>query len=392
MPIKYILACFLFSLIALSTSCDDNNLKSLSFESTGLLAHSTETAEEILLRAHTLDPDAIALVVAGYAFNIGGFPEHPGIAQAWAAVATRAGKKIEDTAYLAAMSNYRDSSSQSDAALLAECELGLTSKYAEIFRDQFDIKARYELLLKTAGPGASQESGYAERRNQLLDKAEQARQTELLVITLMQRPVDEDELELLRICLNRDWVVVLYFVATANNSADKAHRWNLSNLIKFYEMRYRDPVQGESIVEKPAPLWTCLGMSFIDDNKSVLDLIRRAHDGDKAARRAMAQSYGLPLSINFLPDANLFSAWMFENIEDEDGKALLQMAIYSYQQGDVNLAWLMASNAYPNLTGQDRAFSQALLEILEANEQFDPIEANHLNKIVKTFAPDDSIQ
>ena len=72
---KILITLFLLLLLPACAKQAGLGTSSNPFAATGLLAHPDETAEEILIRAHNQDGDAVPLVVAGYTMGIGGFPQ-----------------------------------------------------------------------------------------------------------------------------------------------------------------------------------------------------------------------------------------------------------------------------------------------------------------------------
>ena len=73
-PLIFLLLFLLFCLPACAKQAGPGT-SNTPFAATGLLANPDETAEEILIRAHNQDRDAVPLVVAGYTMGIGGFPQ-----------------------------------------------------------------------------------------------------------------------------------------------------------------------------------------------------------------------------------------------------------------------------------------------------------------------------
>lgn len=353
----------------------------LSFSDTGLLVHSGEDDAEILMRAHTMDPDAIALTVAGYSYGISGFPEAPAVAASWADAAARTGT-AEDAAFLSAMSHHWSKNQKKMAPLLADCEFGQRSRFAPVFKQAgiFDIQARHEELSALSDSSQEWTERYQGRLDELRDNASFTSRTRALVLQLINRPATHEELELLKVYLDRDWYAVLYFVAALDGKKAGKQYWNMENLLNFTAMRYQDPDGGRETIANYSGWWIYLGMLLNDDPKTTLDLIRRAHTGDMAARRTMANNYILPSAMGFNLEPGLCTAWMVDSSSEGDEKSFMQSILYSYQQGEISFAWAMASYANDTFTGDDQKLAQLFMEILATDKRLDAEEALRLKR------------
>lgn len=370
-------ALLFYCILPLLTACDGAPPVNSPFAATGLLTQPNETAEEIVYRAHFLDQDAIALAVAGYALETGGFPDHALVAESWAKIAARTGT-AEDSAYLCTLSHFWMDDAEDVVMLLAECDLGLTSPYADIFAKAgiFDIQARRSELLALAGAESQASGAYKKRQAEMLRQAEEVKEAALLVRALVNRPATPEELERLNRWLRRDWYAAVFFAATANDSkAVGKLRWQAGSLLKFVSARYLDPDAGRSTAANPATFWLPVSTLLNGDSAPALDLLRRAHAGNMSARRTLAHNYTSITAMGFIPEPDLFSSWLMENCAEGDINSMLQAAAYIYQQDDVSLAWSMASRAADLAGENDRELAEGLMKLLEADKRFNAEEA-----------------
>lgn len=131
------------------------------FAVTDLTVKPDETAEEILYRAYCGDARAAALVTAGYALGIGGFPQSDLLAKAWAYQPVHFGA-IEIQSITVLLLNARGLDSTPPHQLLALCEISAANplvpalKQGEIFDAQAYCASLSQNAASTAtSPGIS---------------------------------------------------------------------------------------------------------------------------------------------------------------------------------------------------------------------------------------------
>lgn len=349
-----------------------------SFAATGLLTHPAESAEEILVRAHNMDLDAIVLTVAGYSLGVGGFPEIYAVGSAWAGVSARVAAP-EDVALLVTINDLWRDDAKHGPSLLADCDLAQKSAYAKPLEEAgvFDLSARRAELSSLRGESGEWLKAYQARQAQLTQQTEYFAQMRVFVAELAKRPATEKELLRLKDYITKRFSALIYFSGTDPAAGGKRSAWSAARSLEFVGRRFGDPDSGRGTVATNLTFWYALGDSFSDNSALVRDLIHRAHVGDMDARRAMTQYYiawGSPGNYLVL-EPDLAIAWMFANNKLKDEKAYLQMAVYTYQGKDLAVSWALASLAKDAAKGEERELAEVLLRLLEADPHFDRAQA-----------------
>ena len=298
------------------------------FAATGLLAYPGETAEEILLRAHSMDSGAATLVVTGYILGIGGFPKDG---------------RLADFYY------YLD---------------GPTGYYTTVFFDLMSFhngcndfwnptpyrcaEARRSFaapLLKQAGlfdlDSVCASIGYAEGASDL-DLGEHDDLLQERIIELAKRPMNRQDVEFFKKLYHYNDIETFlgYYIATGGNREASIQEKQF-NLLQFIAQRRVDPLP-ESIKLLDAATETLMRISSDGVFSSVvLEVVHKAHLGDPVAARQMAENYRTG-TMGFPKKSSMVYAWLDRAFSAGDRKALDSLALWSYSDKMFNPAWKSA--------------------------------------------------
>lgn len=336
-----------------------------SFARTGLLAHPGETAEEILLRAHELDTGAIALAVAGYGKGIGGFPKFRAAATSWSVLASRMGLS-QSAAFLFLMRDGGDAPEEGESAeWLAACEYGRTSRLAPLFKAAgiFDIERECERLLVFKKKDAAWEKEYEAELADWRSTAEESRAYISRARRLVsQQLTAEDEAAFDR--GDFDSLDFLFFyAATTHDPERESPDWRAEKLLSFLRARKKENSDVSRELERGAML--ALMRRLGADAAPALDLIRRTHEGNAEAARAMGMDY-LNGDMRFPLSSQLANVWLRYGAMAGDARCMELRAMQLYAAGDGRYAWIWAKLASEY---GDKDMQRRVGEILQAVEQ-----------------------
>ena len=328
------------------------------FDATGLTAHPKESAEEILMRAHTLDPDAVVLAAAGYAAGIGGFPRFPEFL--WEHYARRLSDRQTEK-FLSAMASHQfwDGKQYEDPFRYAiDYEVGLGSRYAPLFKQAgiFDMEEWCAGVAKVMGKDPDLRAELRERKAKDFFGDTRPGRLEVddkdmeLARALRPRAATPEELQRMTWILQSGRAVAvncfLFFAATTHAPGRERPDWSPARLMEFAAMRDKDPEPGSAAWRDAAlRIVTYRGML---DAPSAHDLIRRAHRGETRAMRAMAGNYETG-AMEFLKDEDLRQGWLSPLQLSGDVPSLLFVSITSYTKKystDWATAWTYAYLAH----------------------------------------------
>ena len=350
------------------TSAMDTPSNPLALAAKDLLGIENVTAEDILLLAHQRDTRAIALVVAGYAKGIGGFPVNPFLVDAWA----KAG--ANDAALMpGAIMTFIQLTSKGDKDVPPGIGLFLCAQaqHTEIGR-VFDLHGIValgtycETLAEKKDTHPSWRADY-ERAEKEIGKVVQTIVSPIdFVRANALAPMDTEGA---RAFAKTASVLppedIVFFVATTHNPASGAPDWNFGRLLLFLD-NCRVAIQENLVTEEPI-FFSILSETVIeamlhrleaqrpDGQEKNRKLISLAHlpqmakegaDPAKAleAMRTMARNYrnGAP---GFLRSRDLAEAWDLSAALTHDAQSTLAMALRAFRDGEMGVARIWTSFA-----------------------------------------------
>ena len=377
------------------TSAPDTPSNPLALAAKDLLGIENATAEDILLLAHQRDTRAMALVVAGYAKGIGGFPVNPFLVDAWA----KAG--ANDAALMpGAIMTFIQLTSKGDEDVPPGIGLFLCAQaqHTEIGRI-FDLHgivtlgAYCETLAGKKDTHPSWRADY-ERAEKEIGKVVQTIVTPIdFVRANALAPMDTEGA---RAFAKTASVLppedIVFFVATTHNPASGAPDWNFGRLLLFLD-NCRVAIQENLVTEEPLfflilsetvteAILHRLEAQRPDGQEKNRKLISLAHlpqmkeegaDPGKAleAMRTMARNYrnGAP---GFLRSRDLAEAWDLSAALTHDARSMLSMALRSFRDGKIG-----ATRMWALLYGDHPLVDEELLEIphylLERADAIQPV-------------------
>ena len=291
------------------------------FAATGLLAHPNETAEEILIRAHAQDLEAVTLVMAGYALGVGGFPKDPWLFT-WYDYAAYPVQWEETSMFLLLM--YQHAYGPPAKIEPYYCYEASGSFAAPLFR-QAEI---FNLDAMCAEIGYENKLG----GNQDLQKnKELVASIRKELVELIEKPMTKQRAKKLAYLFDSDRTLadfISYHISTAgNNKASKQER--ILNLLQFIALRKGEPFS-ESAKLYEVAVNALEKISLETAYKDIaLETIRKAHLGDPAAARQMAENYRSG-AMGFPQNSYLAKHWLRRSIDGGDKIALDTLALYEY--------------------------------------------------------------
>jgi TPR repeat protein len=344
------------------------------FEKTGLLAHPGESAEEILMRAHRRDTDAMFLAGTGYTWRACGFPPDGDIADAWARQLMATGNSAAAShinLQILFAQNFPDIHILLGYAL-AECSLAQKSPYTAISKNAglVDLDGLCSKLKEAGREYSDWEKDYTDRLATLENQKNRVQDAMRLMRELRTRPATRDEQEtVIAFAQDTSTDIVLFFSATTHTPEKEPPNWSAEKLLDFIATQrehlekerqngggemlamFVELVQeAEKAVERnllyvpgdKAYLPTLLRCLIAPDDP--LSLIPKAHLGDIPSIYALAQHYANGTS-GFIRDATLSDYWLQHAAKYGDTKATLLLATRLFVQGEFTRAWAWASIA-----------------------------------------------
>jgi hypothetical protein len=321
------------------------------FAPTGLLDSADESAGQILLRAHQLDLEAMALVVAGYSRGAGGFPKEPLLAAAWADMVEELGA-LEAACYVQLVywaDRAADGADSTSKKTLAEyCE--------PLYENALPDRLRQSGLCdfeQICGQSAERSalSFFAGSVSDTRKKSRQQRESMRLVRELRSRTASQEDCKRLGVFSEVMWV---FFIATTHEPSFEPPDWNAERLVDFVNTQNKFlpgsiPLesQSEGQAQGCAPMDTLLfnvNMAIIkrlgENPAAALDVIDRAHKGDPGAAHSMIRYYREgSFGFNGL---YLAEPWMRFAALRGDSLAQLLLAVSEFENGRLGkaLAWV----------------------------------------------------
>ena len=328
------------------------------FDATGLTARPGETAEEILLRAHNYDPGAVAMASIGYAKGIGGFPKDHNLAAAWAGLASNMNMQS-----VSALSNLVINEETGETSSDRLCGEAQHSPFVPLFK-QAGILDVERLCVTTVPEGDWLKDLYA------WSAAQNKRIIELLRTGAERRLSSEEYQKLFGStadCVTKP--PLLFYAATTHDWESETPDWRLERMLSFFSNTHC----ADDKIETAATL--LLLQYFNTEPEAVLELFRKAHQGDPAAIRTMAMNYytgeqGFPC-MKFLSERwTTISAWR------GDPRAMEMMAAFAIgDASDGAAVWLVAAGEF----GSERAKSLSV-DVMQAASKLFPHTVDELQK------------
>ncbi len=329
-PLIFLLLFLLFCLPACSKQAGLGT-SSNPFAVTGLLAHPDETAEEILIRAHKQDTDAIVLARAGYALGINGFPQDTRLARLY---------PLKGQEYTNGFLDIMEFRPNLYLGLLPptpkRCAKAGYSPYAPVFKQAgvFDLDSvcadiGYD---QTVSPVSFYDRAVADNPNKVL-------------IELISRPMRPKDVEDLKLTLKPSDVraheeYIGQVIATAGNKNATPTERKI-NLLRFITQREKEPF-AESAMAREAALNTLMQTAAADSNEKLTsEIIRKAHQGDPVAARQMAENYRTG-AMGFPKVPYMAFPWLRRAAIAGDENALENYVLWHYNDGLLKYAWAYA--------------------------------------------------
>ena len=333
------------------------------FASTGLLAHPNESAEEILLRAHVYDPEAVTLVTAGYIMGVGGFPKNVRLANMYL-YAFRPMEGYYTSQLLGLM--HLHVNLPSDVPDQHQCYIAKQSPAAPLFKQAglFDLYAMcVDIGYKNDNPDIE------------YDKIYDALST--MLIELVSRPMTKQDTQSLRFAKLELSGFIEYQISNAGNK-NASNQEKQLNLLKFIAQR-----EGEFFPEskelKDIAANTLMQIEAAEVYaQTALEMIRKAHQGDPVAARQMAENYRTG-AMGFPKNSALVAGWLEYAFHAGDKRAIDSLALYSYTY-DRKSAW---ENANIGLRYGSPELKEAFTLIIKETEKGFTVE--ELQEIQKSL-------
>lgn len=259
-----------------------------------------------------------------------------------------------------------------------DCEAGLTSRYVPLFRQAgvFDMEEWCAGVAKAVdeAPGLREELRELKAKNSSLFVTRPGRlkrddEIADLARAVQSRAATPDELRLMAELTAPEYEKALncflFFAATTHAPGSERPDWSLARLMNFAAMR-ADPEPGSALVrEKALNIVKYYGML---DAPSTRDLIRRAHQGDMQAMRAMAVNYETG-AMGFFKDSSMRSTWLSLGRSIGDAPTLLFLAASAYDNSDSWVcvrAWTFAYLAHERGNDKEKELAATLMRLCEA--------------------------
>lgn len=346
------------------------------FAATGLLTHPNETAEEILMRAHAQDPEAMILTATGYLQGIGGFPKDERLASDWMFACT------PDESYPYTVELF---------------SLMFENSYAhyEAPKPGYCYRARLNFatpLLKQAGlfdlDSVCASVGY-DNKNTGYDFESKNSELKKIVIELTNRPLnkqDADELKWALVPQN----LLLEFLGHQIAMGSKKNTSKLEqrlNLLSFIAQRQTELIPSET---KPFPESAQLHDLAVNTlarlnsetsyKTAALEIIHKAHQGDLSAVWQMAENYHNG-AMGFPKNKYLGMSWLRQAAMAGDKRAVDTFALWAYMENSIYLAWDNAHIAL--LYGSPELKDEFTFIIKETEKQFSSKDLQYQQRMLK---------
>ena len=326
------------------------------FAATGLLAHPDETAEEILIRAHNQDGDAVILAVTGYALGIGGFPKNNGVADDMNYAYRPSG--WEYTFQFLKLLN-ESAGVQPPTPDPEECLAASRSPVAPLFKQSgiFDLDS------------VCADVGYAADLGPDFIKFDSSLSS--LFSDLSERPLSEDEDKAIQ-RLNLIEPRLHWEIERALIDRELPQSQQILNLIRLADQQVTGGMSSPQLHAFITD--TALNVSSVDSNAELVkDVIRKAHQGDAIAAWQMAENYRIG-AYGFPKDFYLELEWLERAAALGSRKAVDNLTLLYYFHDSI---------------GQPHTYHAAHRALHYGSPELKEVFAGIIANIEKKFSPED---
>lgn len=351
MPARFMSRFFLLSCLLLWTAtpglCADK-ADEAAFKALGLLADPQERAEDILLRAHAGDTFALALAVVGYDLGVHGFPQDSNLARVMATMASYWGAPRMES-FLHAFWWRSTRSEDMLSALLCFCKGGAGSPLVERFKiaGLFDLQAMLaELARQYEKTSPETKAAHEQLMQSYWFRVESIEASTKRYRTLTPKSDEEAEQQLKEQRTGKfsaaGILQSLFWAATSHDPERERPDWDTERLLDIVRQRRenRDYIWFATATD-------VLNSWLLADQEMNRELIRRAHQGEIPAMRAMARNY--VAGENAFPEEVFLSrCWLERAALQGDALSMAALAGCEYDAGHIGSAFAWALLAQEN--------------------------------------------
>lgn len=348
-----------------------------------MLASPNETAEEIVLRAHQFDAQAVVLAIVGYSKGIGGFPHEPYIAGAWLRVLSYLGA-VE--AYAFAMLQ-RDmvygSPNEQLGVKAAMCETAHAYTPASLFAQSgvANLETICAEPKKKKEDSAESRKSYEETKTSLDEIKQGAQNIARWLRGFRERPAMPEEWKILHDNVGGvvPFSAMLFYIATDHNPVTSPPDWDALRLLEFMNSQRdtskKTPVQGDknsssAFAPSPQTVEAAIvdGLSRLELRPSQLALLRDAHAGKADAMRAVAKKYQQGRD-GFPQNDVLAQTWFQSGALENDTESALFLALSYFRQNQFVPArsWASVALTQAGANPQITAIARQIVNMAETN-------------------------
>ena len=355
------------------------------FAAAGLLSRPDESAEELLLRAHTLEARAIALVSVGYTHGVGGFPLDHSLGLAWARYLMYVGDL--ETSSLLSISLWAEYGHlYKDFGLkLATCASARKSPLAEPLKKAgiIDIEPACDALEKEKAAAAGWEQALKQAQDMAALLQRKAKAVASTMRELRGRPATPQEKEDLYEI--RDTVpeeLLLFYAATTHDPVAGVPDWNAERLLSFSiaqkAQKPKDnarPSEAESFFASLVEGAPRTVVRYLRETpEQALPLVRAAHTAppDSSSPAAVEAIRTMALyyrdgTLGFPKNDVLAGRWVRFAALENDGDSMVLASLDAYSKKDFATAWAWASIAWEAKTAseQSKAMAEQMMRLAE---------------------------
>ncbi len=327
------------------------------FAATGLLANPDETAEEILIRAHKQDGDAVILAVTGYALGIGGFPKDNMLASNINHDYRPSG--WEYTFQFLKLLNEPDGV-QPPTPDPEECLIASRSSVAPLFKQAgiFDLDS----VCADVGYAADLGPDFIK-----FDFYENLSLSEWPDHTL-----SKDEAELIQLDLGLPGSGLHWEIERALIDRELAGSQQILNLMKFLDRQADNEMSNSQLHAFITD--AALNISSAQLNTDLVkNIIRKAHQGDALSALQMAENYRIG-AFGFPKDYYMAVKWLERAASLGSRKAVDNLALLYY---------------FNNLIGHPNAYYAANKALHYGSPEFKDVFVKIIENSEKRFSPED---
>jgi hypothetical protein len=301
----------------------------------GWTLDTNEDSAEIAARAARLDQNAIVLCVIGYTTGRYGFPKHIGLAASWNMILRDTGA-VREAYLLLAFSFMIDDTAISDYPEQdwVRAKFAQASPLAELLRQKGifsveDVLTRSEKKIRESlGEHVNPEEEFAAQLSDMEDRVKRFHAYRLWSVDCLTASLPETGKETLTNFLNDLFdvplrILALFHMATDGQSPPYAPRWR--ETLPLALLRQPKPYDGLSVMRNPLYdelLHSLPAFWGETDAGKVVDLMRRAHAGEREAAKKLAYNFFVGAE-GFLPLPTISARWRRQCAELGDPECML---------------------------------------------------------------------